>query len=356
MALNSVKKERNERMDNSEWSGAAGSFLKDLEDLLKTIFRGPVILVISGIALVLWLASGLYMVGPGEQGVVRQFGKMYSQTGPGLRYHLPPPIQSRDVVNVAGVRRAEIGFRSNGGLTRVVDEESLMLTGDENIVAAQLFVQYVIKDPSVFLFRARDPEQMLTTAAEVALRNVIGRNTIDFTMTDGRFQVQEQTKEQLQRLLDDYQTGLLATEVRLLVVDPPLDVKDAFHDVVRAWEDRERLIQEARGFAEDVLPRSRGEAAEIVRKAEGYKEQRMIRSQGEAKRFLDVRESYEKSPAVTRERLYLEMMERILPHAEKVILPSQSAGSVLPWLPLKKMQAPQEMPATTLQKIKEVRS
>ncbi|PIU39805.1 MAG: HflK protein, partial [Candidatus Omnitrophica bacterium CG07_land_8_20_14_0_80_50_8] len=158
-------------MENSEWSGAAGSFLKDLEDLLKTIFRGPVILVISGIVLVLWLASGLYMIGPGEQGVVRQFGKMYSQTGPGLRYHLPPPIQSRDVVNVAGVRRAEIGFRSNGGLTRVVDEESLMLTGDENIVAAQLFVQYVIKDPSVFLFRARDPEQMLTTAAEVALRN-----------------------------------------------------------------------------------------------------------------------------------------------------------------------------------------
>ena len=343
-------------MDNSEWIGGAGSFVKDLQDLLKTLFRPPVILVLSGIVLVLWLASGLYMVGPGEQGVVRQFGKMHSQTGPGLRYHLPQPIQTRDVVNVAGVRRAEIGFRSSGGLTRVVDEESLMLTGDENIVAAQLFVQYVIKDPSVFLFRARDPEQMLTTAAEVALRNVIGRNTIDFTMTDGRFQVQEQTKEQLQQLLDDYQTGLLATEVRLLVVDPPLDVKDAFHDVVRAWEDRERLIQEARGFAEDVLPRSRGEAAEIVRKAEGYKEQRMIRSQGEAKRFLDVRESYEKSPTVTRERLYLEMMERILPHAEKVILPSQSTGSVLPWLPLKKMQAPHENPATTLQKIKEVKS
>ena len=259
-------------------------------------------------------------------------------------------------MNVAGVRRAEIGFRSEGGQTRVIDEESLMLTGDENIVAGQLFVQYVIKDPSVFLFRARDPEQILTTAAEVALRNVVGRNTIDFTMTDGRFQVQEQTKEQLQRLLDDYQTGLLATEVRLLVVDPPLDVKDAFHDVVRAWEDRERLIQEARGFAEDVLPRSRGEAAEVVRKAEGYKEQRMIRSQGEAKRFLDVRESYEKSPTVTRERLYLEMMERILPHAEKVILPSQSTGSVLPWLPLKKMQAPHEAPATTMQKLKEVKS
>ncbi|MDO8749369.1 MAG: FtsH protease activity modulator HflK [Candidatus Omnitrophota bacterium] len=346
-------------MENPEWGGissAVESFIEDLQKIFKTVLRPPMLLALGGLGLVLWLASGLYVVGPGEQGVIRQFGKIHSQTGPGLGFHLPLPIQSRDVVDVARVRRAEIGFRSEGGRqTMVIDEESLMLTGDENIVASQLFVQYVIKDPSAFLFRARDPEQMLTTAAEVALRNVVGRNTIDFTMTDGRFQVQEQTKEQLQRLLDDYRTGLLATEVRLLVVDPPLDVKDAFHDVVRAWEDRERLIQEARGFAEDILPRSRGEAAEAVRKAEGYKEQRIIRSQGEAERFLDVRESYEKSPTVTRERLYLEMMERILPHTEKVILPSQSTGSVLPWLPLKKAQAPHEMPAITSQKLKEVK-
>ena len=330
-------------MDNSEFDGgassAAGSFIRDLQDLFKAVLRPPMLLAIVGIGLVLWLASGIYMVGPGEQGVVRQFGKMHSQTGPGLQYHLPQPIQSRDVVNVAGVRRAEIGFRSTGEHVRVVEEESLMLTGDENIVAGQLFVQYVIKDPATFLFRSREPEQILMTATEVALRNVVGRNTIDFTMTEGRPQVQEQTKEQLQRFLDEYQTGLLATEVRLLVVDPPLDVKDAFHDVVRAWEDRERLIQEARGFAEDVLPRSRGEAAEIVRKAEAYKEQRIIRSQGEAKGFQDVRESYEKASTVTRERLYLETMERILPRTEKVILPSQSTSSVLPWLPLKKVPA-----------------
>lgn len=347
-------------MSNPEWAGgdasALGSFISDLQGLLKTLLRPPVLLAIVGIGLVLWLASGIYVVGPGEQGIVRQFGKMHSQTGPGLQYHLPPPIQSRDVVNVAGVRRAEIGFRSDAGRTTVVAEESLMLTGDENIVAGQLFVQYVIKDPAAYLFRARDPEQMLMTAGEVALRNIVGRNTIDFTMTEGRFQLQEQVKEQLQRLLDDYQTGLLVTEARLLVVDPPSEVKDAFHDVVRAWEDRERLIQEARGFAEDVLPRSRGEAAEIVRKAEGYKEQRIIRSQGEAKRFLDVRESYEKSPTVTRERLYLEMMERILPHAEKVILPTQSSGSVLPWLPLRKTQAYPETSMSPTPKLREVKS
>lgn len=345
-------------MSNPEWVGGSmpplGSLISEMEGLFKTLSRPPVLWAFVGVGLVLWLASGVYVVGPGEQGIVRQFGKMYSQTGPGLNYHLPSPIQSRNVVNVAGVRRAEIGFRSDAGQTRVVEEESLMLTGDENIVAGQLFVQYVIKDPSAYLFRARDPEQMLMTAGEVALRNIVGRNTIDFTMTEGRFQLQEQVKEQLQRLLDDYQTGLMVTETRLLVVDPPSQVKDAFHDVVRAWEDRERLIQEARGFAEDVLPRSRGEAAEIVRKAEGYKEQRIIRSQGEAKRFLDVWKSYEKSPTVTRERLYLEMMDRILPHAEKIVLPTQSTGSVLPWLPLRKTQTHPETSTPSTPKLREV--
>ena len=187
-------------MSNPEWVGGEasplGPLISDLQGLLKTLSRPPVLLALVGIGLVLWLASGIYVVGPGEQGIVRQFGKMHSQTGPGLQYHLPSPIQSRDVVNVAGVRRAEIGFRSDAGQTRVVEEESLMLTGDENIVAGQLFVQYVIKDPSAYLFRARDPEQMLMTAGEVALRNIVGRNTIDFTMTEGRFQLQEQVKEQ----------------------------------------------------------------------------------------------------------------------------------------------------------------
>src|SRR3990167_413758 len=167
-------------MDNQEWSrgtrSALGSLIEDMQNMFKILSRPPVLLALGGIGFVLWLASGIYMVGPGEQGVVRQFGKMHSQAGPGLRYHLPKPIQSRNVVNVAGVRRAEIGFRSEGGQTRVVDEGSLMLKGDENIVAGQLFVQYVIKDSSVFLFRARDPEQILTTAAAVALRNVVGRS------------------------------------------------------------------------------------------------------------------------------------------------------------------------------------
>jgi membrane protease subunit HflK len=305
------------------------------------MLKPRMILAAVAAAVMLWLGSGVYIVGPGEQGVVRRFGKEYAITGPGLRYHLPRPIESRDVVDVARVRRAEIGFRTEeSGRARVKEEESLMLTGDENIVSTQLFVQYVIKEPAAFVFRVRDPEQVLRTAAEVTLRSAVGRNTIDFTMTDGRFQVQEQIKQHLQQLLDAYQTGILVTEARLLEVDPPQAVQDAFHDVVRAWEDRERLIQEARGFTEDIVPRSRGEAAEVIRKAEGYKEQRVIRAQGEAKRFLEVAAAYAASPVVTRERLYLEALERILPGVEKIVLPAQAAGTILPWLPLRSLQTP----------------
>ena len=321
-------------------NGRTDGIMDSLRDDLKGFFKPRMLFTVMGLAAAAWLGSGVYMVGPSEQGVVRRFGKEYALTGSGLRYHLPWPIESRDVVDVARVRRVEIGFQTEMGRVKVIEAEALMLTGDENIVSCQLFVQYVIKDPAAFVFRARDPEQVLRTAAEVALRSAAGRNTIDFTMTDGRFQVQEQIKEQLQRLLDAYQTGLLVTEARLLEVDPPQAVQDAFHDVVRAWEDRERLLQEARGFTEDIVPRSRGEAAEMVLKAEAYKEQRVIRAQGEAKRFLEVAAAYAASPVVTRERLYLEVMERILPNAEKIVLPSQSAGSVLPWLPLRALQAP----------------
>ncbi|MBM4325497.1 MAG: FtsH protease activity modulator HflK, partial [Deltaproteobacteria bacterium] len=166
-------------------------------------------------------------------------------------------------------------------------------------------------------------------------RSVVGRNSIDFTMTEGRVVVQDEIKKYLQTLLDDYQTGLMVTEARLLVVDPPEEVKDAFHDVVRAWEDRERLMREAEGYREDLIPKARGEAAQMVRNAEAYKEQRVIRSQGDATKFLDVLKAYRKAKEATRERLYLETLDKILPEKEKYILPPEGKGSVLKWLPLK---------------------
>jgi membrane protease subunit HflK len=218
-----------------------------------------------------------------------------------------------------------------------VPQEALMLTGDENIVELQLFVQYRIQDPLKFLFGASDPEGILHTSAEVALRSAVGRNTIDYTMTDGRVEVQEQAKSALQELLDAYQTGLLISEARLLVVDPPNEVRDAFHDVVRALEDRDRLVKEAEGYGDDVVPKARGEAAQMVQQAEGYKAQRVIRAQGDAARFLTILTEYDKAKSITRDRLYLESVERIMPTMEKFILDSGERGGVLPLLPLKEL-------------------
>jgi membrane protease subunit HflK len=210
-----------------------------------------------------------------------------------------------------------------------------MLTGDENIVEAQLVVQYLVHDPEKFLFRARHPEFALRSSAEVALRSAVGQNTIDYTMTEGRGEVQDRVKAQLQDLLDLYGTGLRVTEARLLVVDPPSEVKEAFHDVVRAWEDRERLIKEAEGYAEGVLPKARGEAVQMVRDAEGYREQRLIRARGDADRFVRVHGEYRKAEAVTRDRLYLEMVDRVLPKTKTVVVDSRGdRSSVVPLLPL----------------------
>ena len=298
---------------------------------------------------ILWLGWGFYIVGPGERGVVLLFGKAIDQTEPGLRYRFPWPIQSHEIVDISQVRRAEIGFRtttdamtSRGSRNNSssIPQEALMLTGDENIVDGQLFVQYRVQDPVKFLFAAYAPEDILHTSAQVALRSVVGQNGIDYTMTDGRVEVQEQVRTYLQRLLDTYGTGLLVSESRLLVVDPPSEVKDAFHDVVRALEDRERLVKEAEGYREDVVPKARGEAAQMVQQAEGYKAQRVIRSQGDARRFLAVLEEYNKAKTVTRDRLYLESMERIMPGMEKFILDQNGKGGVLPLLPLKGMMAP----------------
>jgi len=313
---------------------AAEAFREQLKRWTSRKLLIPIALVV----IMAWLATGIYVVGPGEVGVVLQFGRHIAVTQPGLNYRLPRPIQNHYIVDVRAVRSTEIGYRtvtqrSGQAVVQRVPEEALMLTGDENIVEVQLFVQYIIQDPVKYLFRARSPEETLAAAAEVALRSVVGRNTIDYTMTEGRVDVQTQVAEYLQRLLDEYETGLLATEVRLLVVDAPDQVRPAFHDVVRAWEDRERMIQEAQGYREDVIPRARGEAQEIIRAAEAYAERRVLMAQGEAARFVSVLNEYQQAPEVTRDRIYLETMEEILPDASKFIL-STSAGEVLPLLPL----------------------
>ena len=287
----------------------------------------------AGAALVLWLLSGIYIVGPSEQAIVLALGREVGKSAPGMHYRIPWPIQTVERVNVQAIRRLEVGFRSDKGQVSRVAGESLMLTGDENIVEAQVIVQYRVRDPSQFLFRIRSPEDTVRTTTEVALRSMVGGTTIDDVLTVGRAQVQDDTRVFLQRLLDEYEAGIAVTEVKLQVVDPPDQVKDAFHEVVRAREDRERLINQAQAYREDILPKARGEAEQIQRAAEGHREQRVIQAQGDVSRFLALLERYALAPGVTRERLYLESIERILPQLQKVIL-DESASSVLPLLSL----------------------
>lgn len=304
-------------------------FLEQLQRWLQRNVAKFVPLLFFG-ALILWLASGVYIVEPGHKGVVRTFGKETARTEPGLNYRYPWPFQRVDVVSVEQIRRIEVGFR--GG--QRVAEESMMLTGDENIVEAQMVVQYRVADPSKYLFRLRDPEATLRGATEVALRSVVGGMTIDQVMIEERARVQEDTRAFVQRLMDDYQSGLAITEVKLQAADPPDQVRDAFHDVVRAREDKERLINQARGYQADVLPKARGEAERIQREAEGYRQQRVLLAQGETARFLAVLAEYERAKDVTRQRLYLETLEKILPGIDKMVVGGDLQQRLLPLLPL----------------------
>ncbi|MGH7197420.1 MAG: FtsH protease activity modulator HflK [Candidatus Omnitrophota bacterium] len=288
--------------------------------------------------LVLWAASGFYIIGPGEVGVIRRFGKEVAKTNPGLRYRLPWPVDVINIVNIEQVRRAEIGFRSyQAAVTTAnqrVSEEALMLTGDENIVEAQIIVQYQVKDPSFYLFNVHQPEGVLHTSTEVALRSVVGSMVIDDLLTVGRERVQIETRDFLQRLLDAYNTGLRVTEVRLQVVDPPEQVKDAFHEVVRAREDRERLINQAEGYREDLIPKARGQAQQMIRAAEAYKEERVLKARGDSERFLELLEEYQKAKTVTRTRLHLETIERIFHDVDKTIIDAKVSEKVSAILPI----------------------
>ena len=286
--------------------------------------------VVAGAILLLWLASGVYTVNPGHKGVVRTFGKETARTEPGLNYRYPWPFQRVDIVSVEQIRRIEVGFRGS----QRVPEEALMLTGDENIVEAQIVVQYRVADPSKYLFRLREPEVALLAATEVALRSTVGSMTIDQVMIEERAKVQSDARIFIQRLMDDYESGLAITEVKLQAADPPDAVRDAFHDVVRAREDKEKVINVAKGYQADILPKARGEAQKLLREAEGYKEQRVLLAQGEAARFLSVLAEYEKAREVTRERLHLETIEKILPDIDKVIIGGDVNQRLLPLLPL----------------------
>ena len=285
--------------------------------------------VLVGIIL-LWLATGIYIVGPDEVGVVRTFGKFTRVVQSGLNWKFPAPIETVDTPKVTEVKRIEIGFRTlKNGQYRTVEKESLMLTGDENIVDAEMIVQYKIKDPVAYLFRIVGPELTVREAAEASLRTVVGRNKIDETLTTGKFTIQEETKNQLQSVLDNYNSGIHVVAVQLQDVSPPKEVIGAFKDVASAKEDKNRMINQAEGYRNDVIPKARGEAEAMIRDAEGFKESRIKRSEGDAVKFTTILKEYRKAKNITEKRLYLETMEKVLPDIEKIIVPDKNSGNML---------------------------
>ena len=285
---------------------------------------------IVGIALIFWLFTGVYTVGPDEVGVVQRFGKYDRIVQSGLNYHMPFPIETVKTPKVTEVKRIEVGFRTIGkNQYRTVERESLMLTGDENIVDAELIVQYKIKEPINYLFNFIGPELTLLEASEASLRTVVGRHNIDEALTSGKLMIQEETKELLQSILDKYGTGVQVVAVQLQDVSPPKQVIDAFKDVASAKEDKNRMINEAEGYRNDVIPKARGEAQAMIREAEGFRESRIKRAEGDVAKFKAILKEYSKAKDVTRERLYLEAMEGILPGLEKYIVPNGEDGNLL---------------------------
>jgi len=304
--------------------------------------------LVALVVLLLYAASGIYIVAPDERGIVLRFGRVVREADPGPGYHLPWPFEQVFKPAVTQVRKDEFGFRTIAvgppARYRAVDPEALMLTGDENIVKLQFIVQYRVKPgpggAKDFLFNVRDPEKTVHDAAEAAMREIVGHNKIDDMLTEEKERIQLDAQALLQNILDSYQVGLEVVTVKLQDVDPPDQVSDAFKDVISAQQDKERMINEARGHANDVVPKARGHAAQLLNEAEGYAAAKIEESTGQAQRFVALYEEYAKAKEVTRLRLYLETMEQVLPRVNKILLDDVAGKQVVPYLPLERALRP----------------
>ncbi len=289
------------------------------------------------IAVAAWVLSGIYIIDEGKRGVVLRFGKFLETTQPGPHWR-PRFIDEVEVVDVEARRFVEIGYRSGGrqGGGGTVLRESLMLTEDENIVDLQLAVQYQVSDARDFLFNVRDPVETLFSVSESAVREVVGKDKMDFVLTEGRSEVVAETKTEIQKTLDIYQTGIVVTNVNLRDAQPPEEVQASFEDAIKAREDEQRLKNEAEAYANEVVPKARGEAARILEESVAYRDQVIAAAEGEASRFTQVLNEYEKAPERTRERLYIESLESVLSNSTKIMLDVDS-GNNLMVLPLEQL-------------------
>jgi membrane protease subunit HflK len=290
--------------------------------------------LLLGLILAVWLASGFYIVNEGQRGVVLRFGKYVETTMPGPRWHLPYPIEAAEVVNLAQVRTVEIGYRNN--VKSKVLKESLMLTDDENIIDVQFAVQYVLKSPNDYLFNSRFPDDSVLQAAETAIREIVGKSSMDFVLYEGRAEVAVRARKLMQSILDRYGTGINISNVTMQNAQPPEQVQASFDDAVKSGQDRERQKNEGQAYANDVIPKARGMAARLTQEAEGYKQRVIEQAEGDANRFRAVVGEYSKAPQVTRDRLYIEAMQQIMTNTSKVLV-DQKSGSNLLYLPLDKI-------------------
>jgi membrane protease subunit HflK len=291
--------------------------------------------IIAVIAFGLWVFAGIFIVEPAEEAVVLRFGKYDRTESPGPHW-APYLIDDVRTVNVQAIESEEIGFRAQNGNKGLVPNEALMLTSDENIVDLQFAVQYRVKSAADFLFQVRDPITTMRQVIESAVREIVGRSKMDFVITEGRDVVAAEVERLAQEILDDYRTGLILLSVNMQNAQPPAQVQDAFIDAIKAREDQERIINEARAFRSDIVPKSRGEADAVRERSEAYRQRVIAQAEGESARFSQVLTEYLKAPEVTRERLYLETVETVMQNASKVMVDVEGGNNLL-YLPLDKI-------------------
>jgi modulator of FtsH protease HflK len=290
--------------------------------------------VLVAVVLAVWLASGFYTVNATQRGVVFTFGKYTELTNPGLRWRLPFPFQTEENVDLSTVRTIEIGYRNN--VKTKVPRESIMLTGDENIIDIQFAVQYTVKDPLDYLFTNKSPDETVRQVAESAFREVVGANKMDFVLYEGREQVANDAQKMIQHILDLYKTGIAISNVTMQNAQPPEEVQASFDDAVKAKQDLERQKNEGQAYFNDVVPRAQGTASRLLQEAQGYRQSVLANAEGEASRFEEVLKQYEKAPQVTRERMYLETVQQVLSSTSKILLDTKGSGNLL-YLPLDKI-------------------
>ena len=301
---------------------------------LKRFAGGLSVGVVLGLLLLLWIASGFYIVNEGYRGVVLRFGKYIETTQAGLRWHLPYPAETVETVNVSQVRTVEIGYRT--AVTNKVLKEALMITDDENIIDIQFAVQYILSNPEEYLFNNRNPDEAVLQVAESSIREVIGKSSMDYVLYEGREDVAAKSTILMQALLDNYKIGIAISKVTMQNAQPPQQVQAAFDDAVKAGQDKERQKNEGEAYANQVVPVAIGNAARLIQESEGYKQRVIENSTGDASRFKQILVEYSKAPVVTRDRLYLDMMQEVLSSTNKILVDQKNSNNLL-YLPLDKL-------------------